>query len=197
MSPFELAELMIALQRRGCENLNVVTPTHVAHAVAEAIVLARGRGLAVPVVYNCGGYESVEVLRLLEGLIDIYMPDFKYANPASALKYSGVGDYPQVAAAALSEMHRQVGKLRVDDRGVAMRGVLVRHLLMPGDLANGRGVIDLVAAAAPAAAINIMDQYHPAHEAANFAELMLRPGAEAIRSLRRYAEERGLVDISG
>jgi len=190
--PDELADLMLLLQQGGCENINFVTPTHVAHAVAEAIVLARARGLVVPIVYNCGGYEPVEVLRLLDGLVEIYMPDFKYADAAAAEKYSGIRDYPAIAQAALAEMYRQVGPLEVDQRGVATRGVLVRHLVMPHDLAQSRQVIDRVARTAPGTAINVMAQYRPAHRANRFAELMDLPDAAEIRSLRRYAAELGL-----
>ncbi len=197
MQAGELADLMLQLQRRGCVNINFVTPTHVAHAVAEVIPLACGRGLVVPVVYNCGGYEPVEVLKLLDGLIAIYMPDFKYADAAAGMKYSDVTDYPAIAEAALAEMYRQVGPLKVNDRGVAVGGVLVRHLVMPGDLANGRGVVDAVARAAPGTAINIMAQYRPAHLAGRFPELCVSPDRREIRSLRRYAVERELRDISG
>ena len=193
MPPEALADLMLQLQRRGCENVNFVTPTHVAHAIAEAIVLARRKGLAVPIVFNCGGYESVEALGLLEGLVDIYMPDFKYADAAAALKYSGVNDYPVFAQAGLAEMYRQVGPLRMSDTGTAARGVLVRHLVMPHDLARSLAVIDRVARVAPGTTINVMAQYHPAHRATELGELMDRPGGEEIRRLRRYATERGLA----
>jgi putative pyruvate formate lyase activating enzyme len=193
MQPTELAELMLQLQAKGCENVNLVTPTHVAHAAAEAIVLARGRGLRLPIVYNCGGYESLETLKLLDGLIEIYMPDFKYADAAAAKRYSGVDNYPAVAKVALAEMHRQVGPLKLDGRGVAQGGVLVRHLVMPGDVACGREVIDAVARVAPGAAINIMAQYHPAHRAVAFPELLDRPRRHDIQLLQDYARERGLV----
>jgi putative pyruvate formate lyase activating enzyme len=192
MPPAALADVMLMLQRRGCENANLVTPTHVAHAVAEAIALARDRGLAIPVVYNCGGYESAEVLGLLAGLIEIYMPDFKYADAEAGLRYSGVRDYPRYARAALAEMYRQVGPLRTDERGVAVRGVLVRHLVMPNDIAGGRKVIDIVAETAPGTAINIMAQYHPAHRAFDFPELLGRVRAAEVQALREHAAARGL-----
>jgi putative pyruvate formate lyase activating enzyme len=193
MPPERLAELALGLVARGCENVNWVSPTHVAHAVAEATALARKAGLRRPVVYNCGGYEAVETLRLLEGLVDVYMPDFKWASEAAGLKYSGVGDYPAVATAALEEMYRQVGPLKLDARRVATRGVLVRHLVMPGDLARSRRVIDIVARTAPGCAINVMAQYHPCHRARGFAELLRRPGLEEVASLQRLAEDRGLL----
>jgi len=194
-SPAAIAAAALSLERGGCENINFVTPTHLAHAVAEAVWLARRGGLTVPVVYNCGGYEAVETLRLLEGLVEIYMPDFKYADPAAGRKYSGVDDYPQVAEAALAEMYRQVGPLRTDPRGVATRGVLVRHLVMPGDLARSRDVLDAVARAAPACAINVMGQYRPEYRAEEFPELLARPAPAEVSALRRRAESLGLVRV--
>ena len=192
-APDQIAQMALTLQRAGCENVNFVSPTHVAFAVAEAVWHARAAGLTVPIVYNCGGYESVETLRLLEGLVDIYMPDFKYADPAAALRYSGVPDYPARAAAALAEMYRQVGPLQIDAARVAGRGVLVRHLVMPADLARSRQVIDLVARVAPASAINVMGQYRPAGQARQFPELMARPDMETVADLRRYAVSLGLL----
>ena len=193
--PADIASLARKLQGRGCHNVNFVSPTHVAHAIAEAIVLARRDGLAVPVVYNCGGYESVEVLKLLDGLVEIYMPDFKYADADAGLKYSDVADYPAVAAAALAEMYRQVGPLKTDPAGVATTGVLVRHLVMPGDLARSRAVVDVVAETAPAAGMNVMAQYRPCHQASQYPELMARPDYEEVRSLRQYALSRGLAEV--
>ncbi len=193
MPPDQIAALALALAERGCENINFVTPTHVAHAVAEAIVLARNDALAVPTVYNCGGYESVATLRRLEGLVDIYMPDFKYADAGAGKMYSGVPDYPEVAAAALAEMFRQGGPLEVDERGVATRGVLVRHLVMPGDIAKSRDVIDIVARAAPGCAINVLAQYRPCYRADEFPELMTRPDPAEVDALRRHAASLGLT----
>ena len=195
MQPRQIAQAAIALQRRGCENINFVTPTHVAHAIAEAVYLARSQGLTVPIVYNCGGYESVDTLRLLEGLVDVYMPDFKYAGAEAGRKYSGVADYPRVAEAALAEMYRQVGPLQLDSRRVAARGVLVRHLVMPADIARSRAVIESVARAAPACAINVMAQYHPAGEAWRFPELLAHPDSSEVAELRRYAVSLGLVRV--
>ncbi len=193
LEPAEIAAMALGLEARGCENINFVSPTHVAHAVAKTVVIARQRGLRVPIVYNCGGYDSVEILRRLEGLIDIYMPDFKWADADAGRRYSGVPDYPAVATASLREMHRQVGPLVTDARGVAVRGVLVRHLVMPGDLARSREVIDLVAAAAPGCAINVMAQYRPCHRAAEFPELLAPVDHRTVAALRQYAVNRGLT----
>jgi len=191
--PAKIAALAVGLERRGCENINFVTPTHVAHAVAEAIEIARSQGRTVPIVYNCGGYESLEVLKLLDGLIEIYMPDFKYASADAGRKYSGVPDYPAAAERALAEMFRQVGPLELDGRGVATRGVLVRHLVMPGDIALSREVIDIVSRTAPACTINVMAQYRPAGRAAEFPELAARPAAAEVESLRDRATDAGLM----
>jgi len=194
-SPEQIADLALGLERRGCANINYVTPTHVAHAVAESVEIARAKGLHVPVVYNCGGYESVEALTLLEGLVEIYMPDFKYAEPEAGRTYSGVADYPAAAAAALAEMYRQVGPLRIDERGLARRGVLVRHLVLPGDVARSEDVIRTVAKTAPGCAINVMGQYRPAYRAGEFPELTARPRGDRVLALRRMAAEAGLVCV--
>ncbi len=195
MSSEQIAQLGLRLQHRGCENVNFVTPTHVAHTAAEAIVIARSQGLSVPIVYNCGGYESLETLRLLEGLVEIYMPDFKWADSSTGKKYSGVPDYPEIATTALEEMYRQVGPLQLDPRGVATQGVLVRHLVLPADLARSRQVIDIIAAKAPGSAINVMGQYRPAYRATDFPDLTGFPELSVVRSLREYATDKGLMRV--
>ena len=141
----EVAKMMLALQERGCHNVNLVTPTHVAPQILEALEIAVGLGLSVPLVYNCGGYESVETLKLLDGIIDIYMPDMKYSDEMNARRFSGVKDYPEVNRAAVKEMHRQVGDLQIDERGVARRGLLIRHLVLPNGVAGTEGVVSFVA----------------------------------------------------
>jgi len=196
VSADQLAGLMTDLQKRSCSNVNLVTPTHVAAQIVEALVRARRKGLALPVVYNCGGYESVEVLRLLAGHVDVYMPDFKYASADAGLKYSGVPDYPTVARAALAEMYRQVGLIALDERRLAVRGVLVRHLVLPADLADSAAVIDAVAETAPGSAMNVMGQYRPAYRAGEFPELLAVPRAERVAELRRLAAARGLAPVS-
>ena len=195
VSPRELAELMLGMQQRACSNVNLVTPTHVAPQAMEAIEIARGQGLHLPIVYNCGGYESVEMLALLEGFVDIYMPDFKYASPEAARKYSGAEDYPQVARGALAEMYRQVGPLSLDERGVAGRGVMVRHLVLPMDIAGSERVIEMIAEAAPGCGINVMGQYRPCYRASEFPELLQTPAEGEIRRLRRCAETAGLKRV--
>ena len=193
--PAQLAALALGLQADGCTNVNFVTPTHVAHAVAEAVVLARRRGLTIPVVYNCGGYESVETLERLEGLVDIYMPDIKYSDAQAGLKYSGVPDYPAVAEAALQEMHRQVGPLVLGDDRLALRGMLVRHLVMPDDLSGGQAALNTIARVAPGAGVNIMGQYRPTYRAVEHRELVGSAPPGVVDSLRSRAVDLGLQRV--
>lgn len=167
-----LAEIMLGLQERGCENINLVTPTHYLPQIVEAVAVAAGRGLQLPLVYNCGGYERIESLRLLERIIDIYMPDFKYDDEKTARKYSGVSGYPRIAQEALREMHRQVGDLSLDEDGAALKGLLIRHLVMPGDLAGTAGLMEFIARQiSPRSWINIMEQYRPAYLTDRYPEI--------------------------
>jgi putative pyruvate formate lyase activating enzyme len=195
LSPEQLARLMLRLQREACGNVNLVTPSHVGPQVLEAIMLARRQGLRLPIVYNSSGYDSVEMLGLLAGWIDVYMPDFKYASAQAGKKYSHVEDYPGVARAALAEMYRQVGRLELDQGGLARRGLLVRHLVMPLNLADSSKVVDLVAQIAPGCAINVMGQYRPTYRAAEFPELLVLPTAAEITALRERAAGRGLLRV--
>ena len=162
LDPSSLAESMLRLQALGCHNINLVTPTHVTPQILEALALAVPDGLRLPLVYNCGGYEEVETLRLLEGIIDIYMPDFKFWDPEKARLYLNTGDYPEIARHALREMHRQVGDLIVDPRGLARRGLLVRHLVMPGCLDDTRAILQFLRDLSGQTAVNVMAQYRPA-----------------------------------
>jgi len=167
----ELAQAMLHLQRLGCHNINFVTPTHFAPQLIKAVKLAAERGLEIPIVWNCGGYESVEVIRLLEGIVDIYMPDIKYGDEASARKYSAAPDYFEVAKEVLREMHRQVGDLELDERGLAVRGLLIRHLVLPNGLAGSEQVLKFIAELSPNSYVNIMDQYRPCYRAVDYPEL--------------------------
>ncbi len=163
VSAERLAEMMLELQEAGCHNLNWVTPEHVVPQALEALTLAAERGLRLPIVYNTSGYDSLESLRLLEGLVDIYMPDFKYWDPATAARLSKARDYPVVARAIIWEMHRQVGDLALDEHGVARRGLLVRHLVLPNGLAGTREIAEWLAREiSPETYVNVMNQYHPA-----------------------------------
>jgi len=168
----ELAEIMLELQRMGCHNINLVSPSHVVPQILESVFLASQRGLNLPIVYNCGGYDSVETLRLLDGVIDIYMPDMKYAEEKIAKKYSRVPNYPMTNQAAILEMYRQVGDLVMDENGIAVKGLLVRHLIMPDGIAGTENVIQfLVEKVSRNVYINLMDQYWPAYQANRYPEI--------------------------
>lgn len=193
MTVEQLASAMALLQEQGCANINFVTPTHVIAPIAEAIELARRCGLTIPTVYNTGGYDSVETLKQLDGLIDIYMPDLKYADAKVAETLSDAPDYPRISFAAAREMHRQVGDLKIES-GLARRGLLVRHLVLPEGLAGSGTIIDFLAdEISPQTAINVMDQYHPCYHAHLQAKVNRRPRLEEIDTVRRYARERGLT----
>jgi len=161
----DLAKIMLILQVWGCQNINLVTPTHQIPFIVHAIKISAEKGLSLPIVYNCGGYESVETLKLLEGIIDIYMPDIKYMDEKVALKLSKAKRYPQVVREAVKEMHRQVGDL-VIEKGIAKRGLIIRHLFLPGDLSQTEEVIKFVAEEISRNTyFNLMDQYRPCGEA--------------------------------
>jgi len=163
VSPAQLAERLLRLQKQGCHNINFVTPTHVVAQWLEALPLAVEAGLRLPIVYNTSSYDSAATLHLLDGIVDIYLPDFKIWDPDLAEKYLHARDYPEVARAALREMHRQVGDLVLDEDGLAKRGVLVRHLVMPGGAAGTAEVMGFLSEElSPHTAVNVMAQYHPA-----------------------------------
>jgi len=163
----DLADMMLDLQRQGCHNINWVTPTHQVPMLVEALAEARDRGLRAPLVYNCGGYESLEALHLLDGLVDIYMPDAKYGDNRPGADLSGVPDYWDRCREAVREMHRQVGDLQVDEAGVATRGLLVRHLVLPENLARTEGVMQFLASLSTDIYVNVMAQYRPEYRAAD------------------------------
>lgn len=198
MSFEKLAGIMIGLQASGCHNINFVTPTHQIPMILRSLRIAVDNGLNIPLVYNCGGYESVESLKLLDGIIDIYMPDFKYSNAGAALKYSMAEDYPETAKAALKEMHRQVGDLVLDKRGVALRGLLVRHLVLPGEAAGTKEVVQFIAdEISRDTYINIMEQYHPCDRAFEFPPLDRRITRKEYEDAVKAALSAGLKRIDG
>jgi putative pyruvate formate lyase activating enzyme len=161
--PEELAAMMLALQAQGCHNINLVTPEHVVPQILEGLLLAVERGLRLPLVYNTSAYDSLDSLSLMDGVVDIYMPDFKFWNPEKARLYAKAPDYPEAARRAIRQMHRQVGPLVTDEHGVALRGVLLRHLVMPGDAAGTPEIVQWVARElGPETYVNLMAQYHPA-----------------------------------
>lgn len=194
----KLAEIMLALQRGGCHNINLVTPTHQMPMILRSLQIASERGLRLPVVYNCGGYESLHSIKLLEGIVDIYMPDFKYSDPEMASRYSDARDYPEVAMAAIKEMHRQVGDLTLDERGIALRGLLVRHLVLPEGIAGTRCVVKFIAEEiSKNTYINIMDQYHPCFKAFDNPPLNRKITDIEYKEAIRMAIEAGLKRIDG
>ncbi len=189
----ELAAMMLDLQAQGCHNVNLVSPSHVVPQILGALVIAAEAGLCIPIVYNTGGYDSLEALRLLDGVVDIYMPDMKYADEAVARRLSGVPDYPKVNRAAVKEMHRQVGDLVIDERGVARRGLLVRHLVLPGGLAGTAEIARFLAEEiSPHTYINVMGQYRPAYRAEEFPPLDRPVTPEEVRRAEEIVRAAGL-----
>ena len=192
----ELAALMLDLQAAGCHNINLVTPEHVAPQIVEALAIAVPQGLRIPVVYNTSSYDAPVSLRLMEGLVDIYMPDFKFWEPETARRLARAKDYPKVARSAIKEMHRQVGDLVVDSGGLARRGLLVRHLVMPGQTDEAAAIFDWLADEVSADTfVNIMAQYRPEHRvpgADRYADIGRRPSSDEIRAAHRAAIDAGL-----
>ncbi|GHT36997.1 radical SAM protein [Endomicrobiia bacterium] len=168
----ELVKMMLKLQSRSAHNINFVTPTHYSAQIAKSVYLARKKDLQIPILYNCSGYENVETLKLLEGIIDIYLPDMKYSNNETAFKYSGIKNYVEVNQAAIKEMKRQVGDLIVDSNGVAKKGIIVRHLVLPKNIENTKKVLEFIAKEFSVKTfVSLMAQYHPAYKSNNFKEL--------------------------
>ncbi len=192
MSVEELAYIMLELQGMLCHNINLVTPSHYIPQILEAIFVAKEKGLSIPIVYNCGGYESLEALEILDGVIDIYMPDIKYSEEQPAKKYSSALDYFEIAKRAVKEMYRQVGDLIVE-QGVAKRGLLIRHLVMPEGLAGSRKVFEFIKEElSPDTYVNIMAQYYPCHLAHKFPEINRRITHREYIEAIRLAKEIGL-----
>jgi len=189
----ELAKMMVKLQKLGAHNINFVTPTHFVSQIVEALELAVREGLNIPLVYNSGGYDSVETLKLLDGIVDIYMPDAKYSNSQSARTYSRAADYFEVNKKALLEMHRQVGDLKMDREGIAKRGLLIRHLVMPEDIVGSGRVLEFIAKnISKNTYMSIMAQYHPAHLAFEFPELSRRISKTEYDAALKMADKLGL-----
>ncbi len=194
----QLADMMIDLQRRGCHNINVVTPTHVMPNILNATRKALHKGLRLPICYNTGGYERVEMIRLLDGVVDIYLPDLKYMDGAEADRYTvrGADDYPEIAQNAIKEMHRQVGDLVLDDRGLALRGLMVRHLVMPNRIAGTREFLRWVADnLSKDTYVNIMAQYRVEHMAFDYPPIARAITREEYLEAMQWAEEAGLRNL--
>lgn len=196
VGPEILAALMMNLAQAGCHNINFVTPTHVVPQILEALPLAIEAGLDRPLVYNSGGYDSVETLKLLDGIFDIYMPDFKFWQSEAAEKYCQAGDYRERARAAVLEMHRQVGDLEMDPDGVAIRGLLVRHLVMPEGLAGTADICRFLAEeVSPNTYVNIMGQYRPCGRADEYPELSRPLYSAELREAKETARREGLTRL--
>ena len=197
VSVADLAGLMLCLQDSGCHNINVVTPSHYAAHIIKALDLAAARGLALPLVWNTSGWERLEVLGLLDGIVDIYMPDFKYMDGEMAAKYSsGARSYPEVTAAAILEMQRQVGAARYGPGGVMLRGLIIRHLVLPGGVAGSAKVMEWIAQNLPRDTyVNIMAQYHPDHRAHEYPELSRKITAGEYAAVVDEARRLGLSNL--
>ena len=200
VTPQRLAAMMLELQAVGVHNINLVTPEHVVPQILEALVIAVEGGLRLPLVYNTSAYDSLESLRLMDGVVDIYMPDFKFWTPELARRYLKARNYPEAARQAIKEMHRQVGPLKFDEHGLAKRGVLVRHLVMPGMLEETRAILRWLAEeVSPDTYVNIMAQYYPAWKVGpdKYPEINRRITWEEYREALRFAREVGLWRLEG
>lgn len=199
-TPDGIADIMCTLESRGCHNINFVSPTHFTPSLVRAIALARERGLSVPIVWNCGGYERPAVLEELAGVIDIYMPDVKWGDNAAAKTYSKTPGYWDRIQSSLREMHRQVGDLTVDDSGIAQSGLLVRHLVMPNHVESAKAVLTFLATELSRDTyVNIMSQYRPAHlarESERYADIDRSVTAAEYDAVVEYADEVGLHRIN-
>jgi len=192
-TPGELACQMLWLQEQGCHNLNLVTPTHFMPQILKALGIAKERGFGLPIVYNTSGYESIDSLRLLDGIVDIYLPDMRYSDDAVALKYSLAPRYPAINRAAVKEMFRQVGNLALDENGIAKRGLIIRHLVLPNGLSGTEGVMQfLTGEISRDVYISLMSQYFPAYKATGHREINRKITAEEYEEARRIMEAYGL-----
>lgn len=198
VSTADLAGMMLELQKLGCHNINLVSPSHVVPQILAAVEAATRKGLNLPIVYNTGGYDSLDTLALLDGVIEIYMPDMKYSDPDLAFRYSQVRDYPHINQAAVREMQRQVGDLQMDADGLAYRGLLIRHLVLPNGLAGSEAIFRFLAEKiSPNVYLNIMTQYHPAFNARQHPELNRRITPEEYQAAVSLAKQIGLTRLDG
>ncbi len=194
----KIAEIMLSLQNMGCHNINFVTPTHVVPQIVKALSTAIENGLRVPLVYNSGGYDSVSTLELLDGMVDIYMPDLKYSDDRIAQRYCNAQDYSSAAREAIKEMHRQVGDLVMDEGGVALRGLLIRHLILPEDLAGTKQAMKFIAEdISRNTYVNLMDQYHPCFKAEEYPPLDRRITQKEFTQAVKFAQDLGINRLDG
>ena len=191
----ELASVMVDLQQRGCHNINFVTPTHMIYPILKSLEIAIENGLHIPIVYNSGGYDALKTLKILDGIVDIYMPDFKYFDEKTGFSLSNAKYYPQIARMAITEMFRQVGELKTDSDEIAYRGLIVRHLVLPGYLDESKEIINFIAGLSKNIYLNIMDQYRPEYRAVENSNLTRRITGQEHIEILSYARERGLSMI--
>lgn len=188
----ELSDEMLRLQNEGAHNINFVSPSHMIFQMAEAILAAKEKGLSIPIVYNTNGYDSVDALRQIRGLVDIYLPDIKYMDNALGKRYSAVLDYAEIIPGVLKEMLDQVGQLQMDDDGIATRGLLVRHLVLPGQLDNTQSCLHFLADLSPDIFVSLMSQYSPQHKASRYPEINRILTATEYDEITEYALDLGL-----
>jgi len=196
VSPEELAAIMLYLQEEGCHNINWVTPSHIVPQLLEALYIAAKKGLKIPIVYNTSSYDSLETLKLLDGVVDIYLADLKYLKEEYGRKYSKVKNYPEVAREAIKEMHRQVGDLKTDKNGIAYKGILVRHLVLPNDISTTKQVLKFLKNVSPDMHVNIMAQYYPYYNAFDYPEISRRITTKEYFDALDYAEKIGLKIVN-
>lgn len=187
-----LSRMMLNLQNRGCHNINFVTPTHFAPQIIKSLKGSIQKGLTVPVVWNCGGYENVEIIKLLDGIVDIYMPDIKYGDSGPAKKYSGAPDYFERCKESVEEMHNQAGDLKVNSAGIAEKGLLIRHLVLPNNLAGSEEVLQFIAGISRNSYVNIMGQYRPCGQVHKYSEMNRRPTEAEFNKVIKTATSLGL-----
>jgi putative pyruvate formate lyase activating enzyme len=197
ISHSELASIMINLQQLGCHNINFVSPSHMVNAILNALPEAIEMGLNIPLVYNSGGYDLVSTVELLDGIFDIYMPDLKYMDNNIAYELSGVDDYVEMATKSIIEMYRQVGDLEVDENGIARKGIIIRHLVMPDNIAQTNKVIDFIKELSSNTYFNLMDQYRPAYHAMSNPKINRKLSSEEFNKAYKYAFDNGLSRFAG
>lgn len=195
VSKEELADIMITLQVKGCHNINLVSPTHLMPHILEAIKIAKSKGLNIPILYNSNGYDSIELFEIMDGVIDIYMPDFKYFDNVKAYKYSKANNYAETAKDAIKEMFRQAGNLRIDKNDLAKKGLLIRHLVLPNNSSDSKGVLDFLSTISLDIWISLMSQYSPQYKAENYPEINATISSNKYNEIVEYARDLGFNNL--
>jgi putative pyruvate formate lyase activating enzyme len=191
----DLADKLLNLQEQDCHNINLVSPSQVAHQILETLKIAKSRGLKLPIVYNTNGYDLLAILKIFEGLVDIYLPDIKYSSDENAYKFSGVKNYVKRNRAAISEMFRQVGNLQLDGEGIAKRGVIVRHLVLPNDIAGSYESLKFLSSISKEIWISMMAQYHPCYKAEESPEINRRINSAEYQRVLKWVEQLGFKNV--